>query len=100
MGDSHDGTTYSINIVDYFKQSLDLLCGQYRFDQDFAEIVGKYPKHRVFFVGLSLGAVFAQMASLRFSMANPQGDVSCLTWNAMRWTDSNGSALVEKVLGR
>merc|ERR1712232_457708 len=96
--DSHDGNTYHLKVVDYFKRNLDLLCGAHGFDQQMEQTVGKYPRHQVFFVGMSLGAVYAQMASLRFSMMRPQVDVSAVTWNAMRWTDSNGSALVERVL--
>lgn len=61
--------------------------------------IAAYPKHTVMFTGISHGAALAQAAALQFRLSCARADVAAVTWNAYRWTDAVGSALVARFLG-
>eukprot|EP00929_Paragymnodinium_shiwhaense_P099073 TRINITY_DN60637_c0_g1_i1.p1 TRINITY_DN60637_c0_g1~~TRINITY_DN60637_c0_g1_i1.p1 ORF type:complete len:752 (-),score=149.62 TRINITY_DN60637_c0_g1_i1:300-2555(-) len=63
------------------------------------QTIREYPRHRLIFSGISHGATLAQAAALQCKLTNPDANVHAVTWNAYKWTDEAGSALVERVLG-
>lgn len=93
-------TECSLNVVEYFKRNLDKLCGPCGLNEKLDHVMAAYPSRQLLFVGISLGAVYAQMASLRLVLAHPAKAISTVTWNSMRWTDAEGAALVHRVLGK
>jgi len=89
----------SIVISTYIKRKLYKLWATHGLREKLERALIDYPGRSVFFSGISHGATLAQAASLQFACAHPDVKVRAITWNSLKWTDSAGSAFVERVLG-
>jgi hypothetical protein len=92
-------STSSIQMSSYIQRKLRKVWTEYGLQQQLSEFSQKYPHHRVMFSGISHGATLAQVAALQFRFACPDANVHVVTWNAFKWTDADGSALVEQAFG-
>lgn len=98
-----DGGTGSasvnVPVSAYVYHKLRKLWGQHGLWDALSSLYNTHKPHRVIFAGISHGAALAQAAALQFQMTIKQAQVYALTWNAYRWTDSIGRAIVERELG-
>eukprot|EP00747_Dinoflagellata_sp_TGD_P054623 gnl/TRDRNA2_/TRDRNA2_149119_c0_seq4.p1 gnl/TRDRNA2_/TRDRNA2_149119_c0~~gnl/TRDRNA2_/TRDRNA2_149119_c0_seq4.p1 ORF type:complete len:400 (+),score=61.63 gnl/TRDRNA2_/TRDRNA2_149119_c0_seq4:65-1264(+) len=92
-------TPRSICMLSYVKRKLNNLWTKFGFDRQLQELAASYPEHKFLFAGLSHGAAMAQAAAFRLRLEYPEIPVKAVTWNAYKWTDENGSALVHSVMG-
>lgn len=88
-----------LKMASYMRRKIDKLWDGYGLRQALAECLAEHPGYRFIFSGISHGASLAQAACLRFKLAAPTAQAEAVTWNAYKWTDSDGSALAGRVLG-
>lgn len=93
------GGPISLVMGSYVSRKLRKLWGGQGLQEALMRSILAHPGHRVIFTGISHGAALAQAAALQSSIAFPAADIAAVTWNAYRWTDAEGSALVAKTLG-
>lgn len=94
-----DGTEVNVPVSTYVYRKLRDLWGKHGLWDGLASMHNKHQPHRVIFAGISHGAALAQAGALQFQMTMRQAQVYVVTWNAYRWTDAIGRAVVEKELG-
>lgn len=100
-GGSASGSDY-VKVGGYVKRKLDKMWDPEKDDklyQKLLQAVKDFPTYRVVFAGISHGATLAQAAGLKFQVQRKETQVFIVTWNAYRWTDTNGQKMMEETLG-
>lgn len=96
---SSNGEPEKVPISAYVYHKLKKLWGKHGLWNQLSECVDKFNTHSIIFSGISHGAALAQAAALQFRLRRHQAQVFVVTWNAYRWTNEKGRALVEKEFG-
>jgi len=94
------GKRYSVPMFPYCLRKVENLYSKYDFQSKVQDTMRQYPNHRYLFCGISHGAAVAQALALRLSLMYPRGCFQAVTWNAYRWTNEEGIALMEQHVGR
>merc|ERR1712232_821543 len=91
-----------LHMSEYLKAKLDRLWSdKFCFGKLLNEAVAAHPDCKLLFAGISHGAALAQAAGLRLALRRPElsSRISIVSWNAYKWTDTAGSALVGQQFG-
>eukprot|EP00930_Biecheleria_cincta_P008026 TRINITY_DN10935_c0_g1_i2.p1 TRINITY_DN10935_c0_g1~~TRINITY_DN10935_c0_g1_i2.p1 ORF type:complete len:438 (+),score=57.69 TRINITY_DN10935_c0_g1_i2:37-1350(+) len=89
-----------VKMMRYISQKVESLYVKHEFSRMLDDTLSRFPDHRMIFTGISHGATLAQAAALRASMRYPDRQFHIATWNAYKWTDAEGSRLMDEVFGK
>jgi len=94
------GRHSSVPMLPYCHRKVANLFDKYDFMEKLEDTTRQYPNHRYLLCGISHGASVAQALALKLSLMYPRACFQEVTWNAYRWTNDQGVALMEQHVGR
>lgn len=90
---------YTVPMFSYVHRKVQNLLDKYDFRSKLEDTMRRYPNHMMLFCGISHGATLSQAMILKLNLMYPMARFQAVTWNAYRWTDKSGVALMKKAVG-
>lgn len=95
-----DGEEASVTMLSYVHRKLRNMWEKYGCQAALDDALQQHPDHEVICCGLSHGAALAQAMVLKLTLMYPERTIQAVTWNAYKFLDDAGAALIDVSVGR